>query len=297
MKQNKSIMESLFTNLAIILCISFLFLIFGMITYRVAMSLNIVDGLSIFAMQFYASVLQLLIIFFIFKYGGKKRNKVLKKDEKRFKVDLLDIFIFLFMGLFLNSAIFVSLAHLEIIDISPQYDTGIMQNLFDGMQITDLDKIYSFITGVILAPIVEESFFRKGVFQYCTNKGIKSRTMILISGISFGLIHSAGFIKLIGSIITGIIFAVIYATTKNVIYPIIAHSVNNLMPFIISIFRDSSGIEDVAAYIEAGYLMEIKGLIIISLILLVITGIISYIKRQTIISSDFKEGLIEIFND
>ena len=71
-------------------------------------------------------------------------------------------------------------------------------------------------------------------------------------------------------------------------------ALNDLMPFILSVFRDNRGIEDFQAYIETGRIIEIKGAIIISLVFLIITSIISYMKIKTIISSDFKDSLIKV---
>lgn len=298
MKTNKSILESSFNNLARIICITILFIIFGVITYRIPKSLNILDGLSIFATQFYVSFLQVIIIFLILKYGLKKKNKVIKGDEKELRINLFDILIFLFIGLLLKNILLGGLYYLEsILNISPKYNNDVIQGLLEGMQITNLDKIYSFVTGVILVPIVEELFFRKGVFGYFVGKEVTSRSVILISGISFGLTHSMGLAIAIHVMLTGIIFAVMYVTTENVIYPIIGHGLNNLMPFIITIFRDNSGIGDVESYIEAGRIIENRGAIIISLVLLVITSMISYTKRKTIISSDFKDRLIKVFTE
>jgi membrane protease YdiL (CAAX protease family) len=296
MKQNKSIIESLFNNSARITCITISFIIFGIITYRIPFGSNISDGLSIFAMQFYASCLQVLVLLLIFKYGLKIKNEINKEDEG--KTNLFDILIFLFIGLLLKNMLLGSLYYLEIItNTVPKFDNEVVRGLLEGMEVTNLDKIYNFMNGVILAPIAEELFFRKGVFKYFSDKEVTNRSIILISGISFGLAHLMGFAIPASVILTGIIFATIYAITKNIIYPIIGHGLNNLMPSFISIFNDNSYIEDIEIYNEVGRIIDIKGAINISLILLVVTGIISYIKRKTIISSDFKNRLKRVFTE
>ncbi len=298
MESNKSIMESLFHNLARIMCITILFIFFRSITYKIIMKLNIIDRLSLFSVVFYVSLLQVGVIFFILKHGFKKEDKIIKREDKGLVIDLFDIFIFLFIGLLLGSIIYEGLFCIEdIINAGSKYESNVTRALISGLEVTNLDKIYSIISGVILGPLAEELFFRKGVFEYFADKEVKSRDVILISGISFGLTHSIGLAIPTHAIITGIIFAVMYVTTDNVIYPIIGHGLNNLMSFIVDIFRDNSGIEDIEAYIEAGNLITIRGAIIISLILLIITSIISYIKRKTIISSDFKKSLRRVFTE
>jgi membrane protease YdiL (CAAX protease family) len=297
-EHNKSIIESLFNNLARVVCVVVLFLIFGIVTYRTLMNLNILNGSSIFGLQFYASVLQVIVIFMILKYCFKKENEIIKEDDKEFKTNLFDILIFLFIGLLLKNILMGGLHYFEIItNTVPKFSNDVVSDLLEGMKITNLDKIYSIMSGVILAPIVEELFFRKGVFEYFSDKEVTGRSVILISGISFGLTHLVGFAIPASAILTGIIFATIYGITKNIMYPIIGHCLNNLMPFITSIFRDNSGIGDVESYIEAGRIIEIKGAIIISLVLLIITSTISYTKRKTIISSDFKGQLRKVLTE
>lgn len=202
---------------------------------------------------------------------------------------MVDILIFLFIGILLTSILFQGLIYLEgVMNVGPRYEDFLPQ-----ISMTSLERIYVFMAGVVLVPIVEELLFRKGIFQYFADKKLTNINIILISGISFGLWHySGGPAKIVGSTMFGIVLAIMYATTKNVIYPIIGHGINNLMQNIISGFMVSSlDAESYTEYIKSG----IKEAIVFSLILLMITSMISYIKRKTIISSEFKDRLTEVF--
>jgi membrane protease YdiL (CAAX protease family) len=293
-EHNKSIIESLFNNLARIILVTILFLCFRYTTRGIVMSIDFIARLSWFGQIFYLGILEVVVLLLIFKYGFNKESKITKVDEKKIKINMLDIFIFLFMGLLLKNILFEGFVYLEgITNADPSVESIMAGALNDaGRQMTNLDTIYIVIAGVILGPIVEELFFRKGVVEYFSDKEVTSRSIILISGISFGLTHIGSPAILAHSIVVGIIFAVMYATTKNVIYPIIGHGLNNLMQNITSIFIENGGMESIEAV-----KFEIRGAIIISLVLLVITCIISYIKRRTIISSDFKKRLVKVFTD
>lgn len=298
MKHNKSILEPLLNNLARITCILVSFIIFGMITYRSLIDLSIFDGLSIFARQFYASTFQIIIISLILKYGLKKESKVVSEDRHKLELNIFDIMVFLFIGLLLKNILLLGLHYIEIItNTVPEFNSDIKIFLLEGIEVTKLDRIYSFMTGVILAPMVEELFFRKGVFKYYENKGVKSRTIILISGISFGLVHLAGFAKPVSSILSGITFATIYAITDNIMYPILGHGLNNWTSSIVVLYTGIDVFEAPKAYFAYDIIIEIKGAIVVCLLLLIITSIISYIKRKTIISSVFKKQLRKVLTE
>lgn len=298
MRQNKSIIESLFNSLAMITCITILFIIFENITYRIPFNPGLPNRLSIFAMQFYASILQIVVLLLIFKFGLKREKGIVKEDENNFKTNIFDILIFLIIGLLLKNMLLLGLYYLQIItNTVPQFNNYIIEGLLEGMKVTNVDRIYNFLTGVILAPIAEELFFRKGVFEYYIDKDVTSRKVILISGLSFGLAHLMGFAITASVMLTGIVFATIYAITKNIMYPIIGHGLNNLTSSVTGIYSGIDVFEDTKAYLELDSTIGIKGAIVVCLALLVIISIISYTKRKTIISSDFKNRLIKVFTE
>lgn len=287
---NKSRIESLFYSMGLIICISISFIIFGMVTYRTPLESKMFRDLSISAIGFYSSIFQVAILLLLFKYVLKRENEI-SVHKNGLGVNHFDILIFLFVGIFIHVIVLGGLIYLEDITNTD----GIVNLINQEVEVTELDRVYDFIMGVILAPISEELFFRKGVFKYLEGKGFTSRSIILISGISFGLVHLVGFAKPISAIIFGITLASIYAITKNVIYPIIGHGLNNMMSGIAFKFGSFGIFEGVESYIQSSETLEIAEIAISCLILLVIISIISYIKRKTIIGSDFKVKFIRVF--
>ena len=114
------------------------------------------------------------------------------------------------------------------------FDSYLFGNL-GSLNLTTL--IIYFISVVILSPIVEEILFR-GIFLRRFNKEFDNVTgAILISSILFALCHSFGGIS--GAFLFGICMSVLYIKSENIMVPIFAHFLNNLVSFILGL----SGIE------------------------------------------------------
>lgn len=91
---------------------------------------------------------------------------------------------------------------------------------------------YEFIRVIILAPILEEVFFRKILFNGLLKK-YSFLISVIVSSLFFALIHIPNWLNLIPSFIFGIICCLIYIKTKNILYPIIFHFTGNLISFIL----------------------------------------------------------------
>lgn len=88
--------------------------------------------------------------------------------------------------------------------------------------------IYSLISTLLIAPIVEELFFRK----FLLNKlSIKNKPIIalIVSSICFSIMHIETPNNLIPTFISGIILGIIYLKTKKIGYCIILHFIVNLI--------------------------------------------------------------------
>lgn len=84
------------------------------------------------------------------------------------------------------------------------------------------------ISGLFIAPIVEELFFRKYLFTII----LKSKTLIVATGFSnvlFSLIHLPTYNNLIPTFILGLVSCIIYYRTKNILYSILMHFFYNLI--------------------------------------------------------------------
>ena len=113
-----------------------------------------------------------------------------------------------------------------------------------------------FFTVVILSPIIEELLFR-GLFLRRFNKELNVTLAILISSVLFGVCHNFG--GILGAILFGICVSILYIKSKNILVPIFAHFLNNLLSFILAL----SGVE---------YLIQSNLIIIILIIILAIVS-------------------------
>jgi membrane protease YdiL (CAAX protease family) len=105
----------------------------------------------------------------------------------------------------------------------------------DYMQKILLDRgsetgVYSFITIVIAAPILEELIFR-GIILNGLLKSYSPLKSIIISSLLFGLVHLNPW-QFIGASIGGILSGWVYFKTKKITLPIIIHMTNNLLAFL-----------------------------------------------------------------
>ena len=90
--------------------------------------------------------------------------------------------------------------------------------------------VYSFITIVIAAPILEELIFR-GIILNGLLKSYSPLKSIIISSLLFGLVHLNPW-QFIGASIGGILSGWVYFKTKKITLPIIIHMTNNLLAFL-----------------------------------------------------------------
>ncbi len=113
--------------------------------------------------------------------------------------------------------------------------SNLMQNLNIDMNNQDAvntalgnSKIFTMLTVVIFAPLVEEI-----VFRYSLSTIIKNNIMfIMVSSIIFGAFHALN-IAMILYIAMGVVFSVIYLKTdKNIMASILVHLINNLIAVI-----------------------------------------------------------------
>ena len=102
-----------------------------------------------------------------------------------------------------------------------------------------LANLLNFLTGVFLAPVIEEFFFRGILLTRWTVKWGVARS-IFASSFVFALLH----LDPIGAFCFGCVMAVFYIRTKSLFIPMSIHIANNSIPSIIGwfeiLFEDSS---------------------------------------------------------
>jgi len=83
------------------------------------------------------------------------------------------------------------------------------------------------ISTVILGPVIEEFIFRGIILNKWAETTSNKRALIL-SSLLFGIVHFGSLI--IPQFIGGLLYGIVYIKTKKLIYPILMHIINNLIP-------------------------------------------------------------------
>jgi membrane protease YdiL (CAAX protease family) len=87
------------------------------------------------------------------------------------------------------------------------------------------------ISVIILAPILEEFFFRGFAIEYLKKNGFSNWFIIVFTSLIFGLLHLPGIMQ-IHLFFMGAGLAVVYLKEKNIVYPIILHMIFNVIVLI-----------------------------------------------------------------
>lgn len=103
---------------------------------------------------------------------------------------------------------------------------------------TNFDKVFAtpdtshsffwmFLSVAILGPIIEELIFR-GVLFSTLNKYLPGIWVVIITAIYFGLWHSNP-MQMVYTAILGIFVGLVYASTRNMWFPMLIHLINNII--------------------------------------------------------------------
>lgn len=145
-------------------------------------------------------------------------------------------------------------------------------------------SLLSVLVAVVIAPCLEEVFFRKLLIDRCGKYGEK--TAIILSGLTFGLFHMNLF-QFFYAFGLGLIFAYVYTRTRRLRYSIIMHMIINFLgtvvaPWILSLLNsdaqmamqtgDLTALMDIlpALIVYMLYAFALIGLSIAGLVLLIV---------------------------
>lgn len=155
------------------------------------------------------------------------------------------------------------------------YDSSIF---YEGIREPAGDKpVVMFAIGTVLfAPVVEEVLFR-GIYLNKIREKRGIRKAVIISSMVFGMLHGEGAIN---ATMFAVMISILYINTKNILFPMLAHSLNNTIPWIIDYFL-LSGIDDTSDVTLVSskmmYGLSVSGLIILIISFVLIYG---YIKKN-----------------
>ena len=169
-------------------------------------------------------VVLLVIIYF------KELKTEFKSFKKNWKLNMDIAFKYWFIGLMIMCISNIAISF--ITDLNTSSNEQSVQTLVSATPYLML------FTAGILAPIVEELTFRKGVSKIFKNKWVYATA----SGLIFGLLHVIGsgniveylYIIPYGSL--GFFFALTYYETKSIYPSIIMHAIHNTALILLSIF-------------------------------------------------------------
>lgn len=89
-----------------------------------------------------------------------------------------------------------------------------------------LAGVLSLLSVILISPPVEELLFR-GIFLNKMNMIVPVTFAVLISSLLFASLHSFG--GIVSAFVFGICMALLYLKTDNILVPILAHFINNLL--------------------------------------------------------------------
>ena len=185
-------------------------------------------------------ILYLIMVLF-FVYNFKKIDSTENRDDSfvlALKNDFSSIFevanIFQISFIVIANILFVSAIYFLL-----TYFGSLSIISFDSPLFGDFESVgfgvllLYFLTIDILSPIIEETLFR-GIFLRRFNKGLNNITLaILISSILFGICHAFG--GILGAILFGICVSLLYIKSRNILVPIFAHFLNNIISFLLAL--------------------------------------------------------------
>ena len=165
----------------------------------------------------------LVIVYFLFKF---RNSSDLKKDivEVFSKDSIKTIVIVVILNIFLSYGL-LYLADF-IIKMLPWLNFLINCSLSSIYLNNSLNLTFGFITIIIISPISEELIFR-GVMLNRLRLFVPTKFAILMTSLLFASLHSFGSIT--SAFIFAMCMATLYLKTNNILIPIFAHFLNNLL--------------------------------------------------------------------
>ncbi|MCR1960817.1 CPBP family intramembrane glutamic endopeptidase [Thomasclavelia cocleata] len=163
----------------------------------------------------------------------------IKKNWKIFKQELLENVIWV-LTIGIGSAYLFSYIGEFIVNLLLPANTSEATNQTLVVTLVSSNMLLMTFQAVILAPIVEELFFRGLIFNTLRQKSVFWAH--LISAFLFGLLHVYSYIlagdmsewiKLIPYMTAGLAFSYAYEKRQNIIAPIFLHGVKNLIAVIL----------------------------------------------------------------
>jgi len=105
------------------------------------------------------------------------------------------------------------------------------------------------VLAVFMAPLFEEIIFRGIIMKGLLNKGMRPFYAILISSVTFGLVHGNPW-QFVGAVLLGGVLGFVYYKTKSLLLPILLHAFNNLCSSLLIFYTKSESFAEAAKISE-----------------------------------------------
>ena len=177
-------------------------------------------------------IVLILIFFIIYKLAFKK-----DKDEIRTAPNLKDSAISFTAGAGVSGFSFLWVLLAEKI---PALQGSLAAMDAANKEIEGGSSFGVILIAVVAAPLIEEILFRGIVFR-SIRKIIPGWVPIILSAAMFGAYHM-NMVQAVYATFMGIVAAIIYEKTNNLMYPILVHVANNLIGAIQSFISSETGV-------------------------------------------------------
>lgn len=181
---------------------------------------------NLLGMTILSGILIMIVLFLIFRF----RKADIKKEWKLYCFKIKDIVLpiiaaFSYSFFYALITYETALENSVMIHNSVAYYSGVCRGL---------GFVFMVINLLVIAPISEEIALR-GIVYTRVEKTTNAVVAIMISSLLFGLMHIAagGIILIIGAILMGAVFGLIFYKTNSLLLCFIAHSIANLPDFIL----------------------------------------------------------------
>ncbi len=178
------------------------------------------------------------IILYIKQSGYRINEALAVKKQSRYAV-----FFEYLVGLCLTVTVMNVFGFLTSLAIGGEQASGGFENMTDAA--------VSFVTGIILAPILEERLFRGAFFH--ASHGMNGTVQIVMSGLLFALMHYS-LLQFFYAFAAGVVIAFFYKMNGSLVYAVWLHRGANLVTWLFTFARmkaDTAVSETVAAVIFA----------------------------------------------
>lgn len=182
---------------------------------------------SINILSFNSTFIYVLIIFyFMFKF----RNSFSDIKSDILEVFSSDLFKYILIVVVLNIFFSYGMLYLSnfILNLFPDLSSLVKFHLSSLYLANSL--VWSFFATVLISPLSEELIFR-GVILNRLKIILPTVFAILISSLLFAMLHSYG--SIISAFVFAMCVAILYLKTDNIMVPIFAHFLNNLLAEVI----------------------------------------------------------------